>query len=229
MRGIQKTNKKRCGKKKIAVLIFLFLLTGNASISQEISTTGEIYDFETGDIFHFGESTSSTYKISNIEILNKYYSVDHDTVYYVRKINAKRNSQENPSWIFENYIDTVNYFNLDSLVNQGDINTVYSTEELYNNRLINFKYYSGPGYEYSYRFVAGCGVARYHYYGWDGSTSWEMADKLVYFKKGDEIWGLPNPVSVSETNNLSLISYFKYFCVIWQEFNSLKQVSILFL
>ena len=85
----QMTNKNRPGSHKITAMIILFLLFSIVSESQDISTVREIYDFDTGDIYHFEVSTDIDYPLSNIEILDKFYSDDDDTLDYIRKVYSK--------------------------------------------------------------------------------------------------------------------------------------------
>ncbi len=85
----QMTNKNRPGSHKITAMIILFLLFSIVSESQDISTVREIYDFDTGDIYHFEVSTDIDYTLSNIEILDKFYSDDDDTLDYIRKVYSK--------------------------------------------------------------------------------------------------------------------------------------------
>ena len=205
MHFFQNPNKKRTFGSKTIGIITLFLLIGIVSKSQEISTVKEIYDFNAGDIFHFETSTDVDEVVKNIEILDKFYSNDSNTVNYIRKINSETSSMDHPDWVFKSYIDTVSYHDLDSLINNGDIDSVYSNEELYNNRLIN-DYYNNYEYEdtyYSYSFVKGCGQAFYYWNQWTGWIYNTMTDELVYFKKGDEEWGEPIYVSVHETKDFS--------------------------
>jgi len=198
------------------LLIFGLILSISVSFtglkSQSISTIGEIYNYEIGDIFHFNflaYSPGSGYgSITNIEILNKYYSQNNDTLFYIRDIDFKSSSSENPEWTYDYYIDTIFYFNLDSLINMGQIDSVGTDVDLYNGRLINY-ITTGTGEEdiYSKRYVNGCGRSYNNYRTWGGLT--EATTELVYYKKGNEEWGTPMLVSIydNESNNPDLIVY----------------------
>ena len=193
-------------------LILSISVSSTGLKSQSISTIEEIYDYEIGDIFHFnflghgpGFGDAS---ITNIEILNKYYSQNNDTLFYIRDIDYKASSSENPNWTYDYYIDTIFCFNLDSLINMGQIDSVSTNTDLYNGRLINY-ITTGTGEEdiYSKRYVNGCGRAYNNYYTWGGLT--EATTELVYYKKGNEEWGTPLFVSIydTESNDPDFIVY----------------------
>ena len=183
-----------------AVLMITFL---PSLISQNISTVKEIYKFEIGDIFHFdfygngpgfGESS-----ITNIMITDLYYSQNNDTIFYVRKVDREINSSEYPETIYKHYSDTIFYTHLDSLIENGQIDSVYSDTNLYYGRKINLYNYSGFEQDsWTVMYVEGCGEAKTIYSSWDSSVSSD--DRLIYYKKGDEEWGVPHPVSVNEIN-----------------------------
>jgi hypothetical protein len=140
--------------------------------------------------------------------LNKYYSQNNDTLFYIRDIDFKSSSSENPNWAYDYYIDTIFYFNLDSLINIGQIDSVSTNIELYNGRLINY-ITTGTGEEdiFSKRFVIGCGRTYDNYRTWGGLT--EATTELVYYKKGTEEWGTPMLVSIDniKSNNTDIIIY----------------------
>ena len=172
--------------------------------AQEISTVREIFDYEINDIFHYryeeswGTNVIST--ITNIEIIEKYYSESLDTLFYERDIEYRRRVNENP-WIYEYFVDTIIITDLDSLINFGDIDTVYVDNDLYNGRVIN-KYHASDEHYYEYfYYVEGCGLANRYY---SDINPLIIEDVLVYFKKGNEEWGEQLPVEVIE---LELIDY----------------------
>ncbi len=187
-------------KQVVLVVVMMIMFIPNL-MSQNISTIREIYNYKIGDIFHFdflgngpgyGESS-----ITNIMITDLYYSQNNDTIFYIRKVDREINSSEYPETVYKHYIDTIFYTNLDSLVKNGQIDSVYSDTNLYYGRKIN--YYNNSGFEqdsWTVMYVDGCGEARIIYSNWDTSVSSD--DKLIYYKKGDEEWGVPHPVSVNE-------------------------------
>ena len=95
----------------LALSIFV-LSTGLKS--QSILTIGEIYDYELGDIFHIEHIDTGAgfefHSITNIEILDKYYSQDNDTLFYVRDIAYKSIYGPPPSgWNYDYYTDIIFY------------------------------------------------------------------------------------------------------------------------
>ena len=183
----------------IFVLVLSINLTTNSLKSQDISTVSEVYDFEVSDIFHFnfygsGPGYGDAW-ITNIEIIGKYYSENSDTLFYIRDIAYKGSSSVNPNWTYNFYVDTVYYTNLDSLINSGNIDSVYTDSNYYNGRTIN---YVETGVEdvWYWKFVVGCGQALRGFVSW-GSIE-EFSNELVYYKKGDEEWGAQSPVSIEE-------------------------------
>lgn len=110
------------------------------------------------------------------------------------------------NWTYDYYIDTVYYGQLDSLINSGQIDTVYSDDELYNGRLINYVQDTVNNNTHIRKYVEECGLALERYYNLSLITG-SYVEELFYFKKGDEEWGSPMYVSVEEltiTHNISI-------------------------
>lgn len=194
-------------KKIITLFAFImtFILSGfllRNVHGQEVSTVYEINNYEIGDVFHYyawGSSYSSGYiSRTNIEILDKYFSSTGDSLLYSRQISRVYSSPEGTSYNY--YIDTAVITNLDSLINGGDINSVYSDPDLYNNRIIN--YYESYFYPNNYiesKWVEGCGRAYYHWYIDDEPYDFtEEEVNLIYYLKGEEEWGEPFYVDIPE-------------------------------
>jgi len=176
------------------LIVIWLLITGiSVSIAQEVSTVGEVYDYEVSDVFHFRFWASSPYNgassITNITIIGKSYSLNNDTVFYERAIAYH---ETYPNQIIEYYTDTVSYTNLYSLVNMGNIDTVYTDPNYYNGRVINH-YYSANFW--SKKYVDGCGKAYVHY---NDGISVSSSDDLIYYKKGEEEWGTPVIVGIKD-------------------------------
>ena len=193
-------------------IIFFAFISSAVLKSQNVSTRAEIYDYDVGDIFHFNYSGNINawhdYSTSNIEILDKYYSQNNDILYYVRDVKIKRRTSDNPEWTYEYYTDTLAIYYLDSLINEGNIDSVSTNKELYNGRLINYFYENPdpPTITKIKRFVVGCGNTFDFWTEWGGYSG--QTTELVYYKKGDEEWGTPMIVSVNDikekNNNLIL-------------------------
>jgi len=187
---------------RIRTVVLLLLLLSGVSFTnaQQISTIGEIYDFDVGDIFHFRFWASSPYNgassITNITIVNKLYSLNNDTVVYERAI-AYQETYPNPT--IEYYLDEAYYTNLDSHINMGFIDTVYSNPSFYNGRVIN----GVSDGDWHFDYVEGCGQANVFY---NDGVSVFSEDELVYYKKGNEEWGNAISVSVDELIDIQYIA-----------------------
>lgn len=167
--------------------------------SQEVSTIGEIYDFEIEDTFHYyfhgGGHASSYHSYTNIKILDKYYSADSTNVSYIRDFSRKGKSQNDEYYYYTYRIDTLVYTDLDSLIDYGLYNSVYTDSTLFNGRKISkILKETYPPKNIEIHYVNGCGIGEYDYWEeWVGST-----ERLVYYKKGDEEWGVEQPVSIND-------------------------------
>ena len=182
-------------------MILIALMSSAILKSQNISTRSEIYDYDVGDIFHYNYSgyinAWHDYSISNIEIVNKYYSQNNDILNYVRDIKIKSRTSDNSEWTYEYFTDTLVIYHLDSLINEGNIDSVDTNQEFYNGRLINYFFYENPpDFTKIKRFVVGCGNAFDFWTEWGGNSG--QTTELVYYKKGDEEWGTPMMVSVND-------------------------------
>jgi hypothetical protein len=68
------------------IISFYVLISGTAS-SQDFPARGEIYDFNIGDVFHTYLSASiGMADLQNIEIVDKYFSQNSDTVFYTQSV-----------------------------------------------------------------------------------------------------------------------------------------------
>lgn len=222
------------------VLIGIFSLITINLKSQSVSTIGEIYNFEIGDKFHFDNSyrwqnCDMCYinTIINIEILNRYSSQNSDTIFYIRDIAKQKRDYSSPDtdfWQYYYFTDTIYYYNLDSLINSGQIDTVYSNNNIYNGRIINYdyKFISDPIQIEQRTFVNGLGRVIFS----ENSVYWETFyySQLVYYKKGNEEWGTEKVVFIDEINSVfpdNVLIYpnpFKNLINI--KLNNIKEVSI---
>ena len=178
----------------------LFLILADITIAQEFPTNGEIYNYEVGDIFHYRklhaygeysiEVTDSI--LQNIEVVDKYYSVNYDTVcyqYFIQQLLIYEWEQET---IYTEYYLTLCISQLDSL-REGD--TVIEDPDVYNGRKMvkyDTNYFDGSDeIHISNWWVVGCGMAFYYYWewGWVSLIEEKTTHELIYFHKGDEEWG----------------------------------------
>lgn len=183
------------------VLQFTCLHTAN---SQDISAISEIYNYDIGDEFQYRESTINMVHLegyitySNIEILDKYYSLNQDTLYYSRSCydTTYYVYDDISTWCFLNYIDTISISNLDSLIRFGDIDTVYTDPSLYNGRKINSWSPSKKIIQFdstlNEKYIEGCGGPCL-LQAWNSQYGDPIVHKieLIYYLKGGEQWGDP--------------------------------------
>lgn len=175
---------------KYLVILFTFITVINLLSAQEISTIADIYDFEVGDEFHYEDHyfsfMGSHWEKIHETILSKYYSDDLDTLFYmVNQETAGLYSWDPDVWHYYTNIWTEFYTNLDSLILDGEIDTVFSNLEQYNGRKINMV----DSFNDTLKYVDGCGLTHWYYY----EPQWSITSNYVlkYYKKGDEVWGSP--------------------------------------
>lgn len=179
---------------KIAIVgIFSFLFISLSA--QDYSTWAEIYDFEVGDEFHFfeggGAGGTGYYMITNIEILDKYYSINNDTIHYYQYVKTAFESSDEPWLHYDYYYESISYTNLDSYYFADSV----SVGSMYNGRKLSWELISNTIYHQYYEYyVDGCGYAYRYWRQIDPPYQSEAEFELVYFKKGDEEWGTPNIV-----------------------------------
>jgi len=201
----------------LIILIVLFPLIISA---QNLMTVGEIFDFEIGDEFQIkGVGYIAPINIDRITIKDKYYSLDGDTVFYVRfhdSYDFNVGNEQSP-YIFWTKTDTVSYTNLDACITQTGYWTSYDTimnyydtinefGENYCNVLLNGYEYSVNSFEpiiFSKVYGKGLGLVRNYYN--DVSEFSEYDFTLFYHKKNGVSCGIPNTKtsSISENNLLN--------------------------
>lgn len=176
------------------------------ALSQSISTIGEIYNYEIGDEFHLqgfysSPNYDSEFKRIN-KIANKFYSQEGDTLFY--EIDYQYAYTTNSTgWIYEDSTINLYYTNLDSLIYEGEIDSVYSIPSLYNGRIVNVADYLDGTIHYIKKFANGCGLVLYYS---QNSEPWNMhehSNSLVYFNKNNEEWGQPIIITKNPEYNLS--------------------------
>lgn len=182
--------------------ILVLLISINPISAQDISTIAEIYDYEVNDVFHTEEYASTVgmafMEYRNILITDKFYSPDEDTVFYVRSIHEYMAGSDNPDGSTDFYQDTIFYTDLNALIHNGYIDSVY-TSSAYNGRKINYDYSSNiPDWREDI-FIEGCGGSYYDFTDYIDDIHINHHLKLIYFKKGTEEWGTPHYITAVET------------------------------
>lgn len=196
-------------------LIFLILFLTH-SMKAQIPTVAQIFDFNIGDEFHFKYyPTNNPPTGTRDKVIGKYYSQNQDTLFYI--LNTSRyTSTFNPNptphldYIFYNYIDTIEYDNLDS-----SILYQISSQPMYSNFNIFYYYDTSFAYcqnglhsfhlvtnasepdEYYLDFSIGLGNVAMEF--WSHSSVPLIHDygNLVYYKKGSFSCGTPDTVGLS--------------------------------
>ncbi len=193
-------------RKSVTLLFFVFVVF--VCSSQTISTNRDIYNFDVGDVFHTQQSLLGGYGASyiyNVYVIHsKYYSQGFDTIYYVRSVKSKTIGSAIPT-SFSSFIDTIFYTSLDSLVNFGNIDSVYYDTALYNGRKINL--YENGNFDWD-MYVDSIGMAINLVY-YEPSTLVTNLIELKYYQKGNEEWG--TPIFLGFENEIDLNSTFKLY------------------
>ncbi len=185
--------------------------------AQLTMTHGDVYNYNVGDIFLIRsychnvsgnqfDPTDTLYEKTSI--LNKYFSLNSDTVFYnclVKTKYVQPAQWASPPFIvtYHNITDTLVYTDLHSPIQnypfmitypcyRDSIDSIYSQPYTYCSRKIWHKeYISGtncfeePFQKYDY--VEGCG-GPYHYY-FDASSGCLNYRNLIYYKKGSDTCG----------------------------------------
>ena len=182
---------------------------GNPYYVPTYQTLGEIYDFDIGDEFHYrnifyeGSQYPPDLKYDecvNITITDKYYSADRDTVFYNRTYRSSR-IENNGTWD-TSMVDLVSFKNLGSTLRDVHGKWAFpdsSNPDYFHGRVLNevaMPNAGNDGYT-NMRFVQGLGQVNYHY-DQSGQQHMLIEEKLVYYKKGSEVWGTPYPVSIEK-------------------------------
>lgn len=190
-------------KTLLTLLIFVTYLSING---QELMTIGDVFKFEVGDEFQIeGTATNEPPNADRIKIIEKYYSTNEDTLFYVRFHDSYYTYIENGElqYSFWTKTDTVSYTNLDSSIvyfDQGfELNQYIENSEQLCNSLINgCAYESGPSFEPDYinnEYGKGLGQTYAYYYAYQAhAVLWE--NTLFYYKKGEFECGIPDTLTV---------------------------------
>jgi len=197
----------------------MYYLAGksNPAIGVHNLTWKEVFDYDTGDVFHYYSelgmpATDIIYIIETV--VNKVIKGNYDTIIYTIDVCSRTYSFGEPS----NYLNTITqtivsadsaYSDLQSLPEQFSPLTFWDSYQNrhsgdfgnYNQRMskrIETGYYERmnscwaygifDSYD-SYTYAKGLGCTNYVYN--EGDPSNYLINSLVYFKKGSETWGTP--------------------------------------
>ncbi|NOX84942.1 MAG: T9SS type A sorting domain-containing protein [Chlorobi bacterium] len=200
--------------KKLLSVVFVFILSLTIT-AQDLMTIGKVFDFEIGDEFQTsGYADTQPPNADRITIINKYYSPDSNTVFYVRFHDSYYVYVENNEsfYHFWTETDTVSYTDLDSCItyykywpsydtSMIEYDTINFISEDYCDSLINGYYYVIGSFEpayYSKSFGKGLGLVEDYY---NNPAEFQgFYNKLFYYKKNGIGCGTPDTLvsSVSE-------------------------------
>lgn len=204
------------------VLVILFIFSGFISFCQQIMTVGEVYDYDINDEFHFRALNIPPNAIRN-KIIGKYFSVNNDTVFYVRNYNNYSSYVDyttNPPHLVYSIstgTNTMFYTNLDSLMSSeyffippdscySFFDTAYYSTEYCDSLVYEYETCAACCFEGEYTneiFGKGIGLI-WHYYSYPAQGVEEQGE-LFYYRKAMSECGTPDtntPVSIIELQNL---------------------------
>lgn len=195
-------------------LVILLIVSLSATIAaQELMTIGEVFDFEIGDEFQTsGNCPGQTPNADRITIIDKYYSMESDSIFYVQNHNSystQIDNMNNLEYHFWSRTDTVLYTNLDSSITYYDrwfsydtsmfmYDTINEISIQYCNTLINGFNCAGNYFEpitIKRLFGKGLGLVRDYY--WNIPDYSEFDNKLFYYKKNEISCGEPDKLYVT--------------------------------
>lgn len=207
-------------KRFLAILLIISLST--TIVAQELMTIGEVFDFEIGDEFQ------TKYDImfpnaDRITIIDKYFSVNNDSVFYVQYHNSYSSDLDdmyNLVYHFRENTDTITYTNLNNSITTFNEWISYDTSMSYYDtineisnqycdmHIIGFNCAVGFFEPNSYTriFGKGLGLVKYYYF---NPADWnELSGFLFYYKKNGISCGEPDKlyVTVEDVNTKPEIS-----------------------
>ena len=208
--------------KNALLTLIVFWLSLSLS-GQELMTIGEVFNYEISDEFHFTSSLDEQPpNADRITIIDKYYSINGDTVNYVEFHNSYWTTINNepPYLTYHFWTDTVTvkYFDLDSSIYYYDIGFQDDTSIFYSeyfcDSLINMcEYTVGGGFEPDfYRNSYGHGIGQVgEYMEYGGVMDPAVNTNLFYYKKNGVECGTPDTTLVGINNNNERSSKFEIF------------------
>ena len=190
---------------RISLLLIWFLaIFPFYSISQDNSTWGDIYEYYVGDIFHKNEYLVYNgwipwTRLTVSTVTDVTYTYGQDTVFIEFWIEDAYKEYPDSIWTFESYSSTTMYVNLNTFC---IADTVFHSPEHYGRKLSFIEDYATGSDTKWRKYLDGCGQINYfveHIDAYPWKPSWQEIKEIVYYKKGTEEWGTPNPiVSIEE-------------------------------
>jgi len=210
-------------KRLLLLSIIFFSISLSTTRAQSALTIGEIFDFNVGDEFHHligGPEDSIIKNLQRVEILDKFYSANNDTLFYVQHNfgYTQTNTPSGEFFEFENFIDTLVYTNLNSVIdpfcpyqfqpisanmgpfyfqiNQDTIRQDYDGVLAYQCSMYNAPTFNSADY-WSESWGVGIGIIFSGYFPLMNTSSY-YSYNLVYYKKGNYIFGIPDTLDSTD-------------------------------
>ena len=188
--------------KRYPTLVLLLLPTLLAQ--GQVPTTGEVYNFEVGDVFQstITHSNGPPTTVTEIIVEKTLYPAGDSVNYGIHRLTYTPPSGPGLPPVFSDQVISKTYFSLDEPAWQWEMqyDTLYVNPGMCGMAVweIGTGDPLGPNYGYS-RFVQGCGGPYSHSYS-DQTNQWQNVD-LTYFQKGAVECGTLQsiPVGIAET------------------------------
>lgn len=202
------------------LITIIILLLGTKSLTaQSYLTIGEVFDFNINDEFHYTKVNQPSNNGERVTVLDKYYSISSDTVFYALYHDIYNvipdNSVSPPGsiYVFDTIIDTIFYSNLNMSIYylwpQNDPEFVFydSIQEFDTNFCaieMNSYYIQQYSFEPSWfkrSYGRGIGVTLdyWHYQG-NGVSQFPAWERMIYYKKDTISCGSPDLTSLGLLN-----------------------------
>lgn len=210
--------------KRLLILLIIFIsIAPSGTNAQSALTIGEIFDFNVGDEFHHligGPEDSIIKNLQRVEIVDKFYSANNDTLFYVQHNFGyiQTNTSNGIFFEFENFIDTAAYTNLNNIIdpfcpyqfqplsanmgpfyfqiNQDTIRQDYDGVLAYQCSMYNAPTFNSADY-WSESWGVGIGIIFSGYFPLMNTSSF-YSYQLVYYKKGLNLFGIPDTLDSTD-------------------------------
>ena len=201
-------------------------------------TIGEAYNFNIGDILHYSFRNYNLAGYRNNKLINKYFSTNQDTVYYIWNLKEEGDSllYGNPYVHYQiEYYDTSMHTNLDNNIRTVCMfinDPLYYSEYIYNNNdeyngrnvfgISYYESYSDPTMYHRFRFKHSRSLGRVVFED-DDHGYIIKSDSLIYFNKSGEEWGTPhNILGIEEEQQVLKILSVEYYDFYGRKINKPK-------
>lgn len=192
--------------------LFFFLSFLVSSASAQYPTRGQVYDFDVGDQFQYEEydhwwGGPPTYYTNTIT--GKNFSNGSNTVTYDVDVEKLELNLSTFQWdSITTYSNQLIFSQLSDTI-AGDVvtpftfflisDTTYIDPLMYNRQTVAFGYENGQPLSAAverYRWVVG--VGRTHYAVQGSDLDYDLESNLIWYQKGNEIWGVRQLVGMEE-------------------------------